>query len=155
MWRRVVVHAFIDQPVEQVFDHLADPTSWPDFVPAVVLRHPIGSGPVGVGSTWEAVDRIGPFKIHFIDELAEIESGHRVVWLSSSPWNSRVEYVCDAEGSGTRIRASYEGDIAGWLRSIAWLPGPVVAWILAKDFKRLGALLAARATSGSDGAARP
>ena len=152
MWRRVVVHATIDQPVERVFAFLADPASWPQFVPAVVVRRPIGSGPMQVGRTWEATDRIGPFKIHFIDELAEIEPDHRVVWLSSSPWNSRVEYVCTAQDRTTRIRATYEGDIAGCLRLIAWLPGPLVAWILAKDFKRLGALLAARATGRGDAA---
>jgi Polyketide cyclase / dehydrase and lipid transport len=144
MWRRVTVHATIDQPVEWVFRYLADPTSWHEFVPAVVLRRPLESGPAGVGSTWQATDRIGPFHIHFIDQLAEIEAGRRVVWHSSSPWNARTEYVLEAMKGRTRVRARYEGDIGGWLRLLAWLPGPVVARILAQDFKRLEKLLRSR-----------
>jgi uncharacterized protein YndB with AHSA1/START domain len=141
MWRRVTVHATIDQPPERVFAYLADPTSWPEFVPAVVLRRRIDTGPVEIGSTWQATDRIGPFKIHFVDELAEFEQDQRIAWRSSSPWNARTEYVLTPADGGTRLRATYEGDIGGWLRLLAWLPGPIVAWILAKDFERLQKLL--------------
>jgi Polyketide cyclase / dehydrase and lipid transport len=141
MWRRVTVRAAIDQPAERVFAYLAEPTSWPEFVPAVVFRRRIDTGPVRIGSTWQATDRIGPFRIHFIDELAEIEQDRRVVWISSSPWNARTEYVLTPADGETRIRATYEGDIGGWLRLLAWLPGPIVAWILAKDFERLQRLL--------------
>jgi hypothetical protein len=140
--RLVTVDATVDQPAERVFAYLADPTSWPEFVPAVVLRRRIDTGPVGIGTTWQATDQIGPFKIHFVDELAEIEPGRQVVWLSSSPWNARTEYVLTPADGGTRIRATYAGDIGGWLRLLAWLPGPIVSWILAKDFKRLQELLA-------------
>jgi len=149
MWRRVTVEATIDRPVERVFAYLADPTSWHEFVPAVVLRRRIGSGPVVIGSTWEAIDRIGPLKIRFIDELAEMETGRRVVWESSSPWNARTEYVLEPTASGTRVRARYQGDIGGWLRLLAWLPGPVVSRILRQDLTRLGRLLATEASSSA------
>jgi len=147
MRRAVTVHATVDQPVERVFAYLADPTSWPEFVPAVVYRRRIDSGPVVIGSRWQATDGIGPFKVHFTDELAAFEPGRRLVWLSSSPWNARTEYVLTRIDGGTQVRARYEGDIAGWLRSLAWLPGPIVAWILAKDFRRLQKLLAGRPAS--------
>ena len=148
MWRRVTVDASIDHPVERVFAYLADPESWPRFVPAVIHRRRIDDGPIEIGSRWEATDRIILFDIHFTDELAEIEPPNRVVWLSTAPWNSRVEYACQADGDGTRVHATYEGDIGGWMRLIAWLPGPIVAWILAKDFKRLGKLLATQEAAG-------
>ena len=61
-----------------------------------------------------ATDRIGPFRFHFIDELAELEPNRRVVWLSSAPWNSRVEYVCLPAGESTDIQARYEGDITAF-----------------------------------------
>jgi uncharacterized protein YndB with AHSA1/START domain len=146
MWRRVTVDATIDQPTERVFAYLADPARWHEFVPAVVLRRPLDGGPVVVGSTYTAIDRIGPFSVHFTDELAELEAGRRVVWASSAPWNARTEYVCEPWGGGTRVRARYEGDIGGWLRLFAWIPGPVIARILARDFARLGALLATQAS---------
>lgn len=52
MWRRVEVQARVDRPVELVFDHLADPETWPTFVPAVVMRRRLDEGPVRVGSRW-------------------------------------------------------------------------------------------------------
>ncbi|MCV0403639.1 MAG: SRPBCC family protein [Chloroflexi bacterium] len=138
MRRRVTLRATVGQPARRVFPYLADPVRWPRFVPAVVFRRPLGTGPIRAGATWMATDRIGPFLFHFVDELAVHEPHRRLVWLSSSPWNSRVEYLlADADGV-THIRATYDGDIAGPLRLlVGWLPPPLVRHILAQDFRRL------------------
>ena len=147
MWRRVEIEASIDHPVEVVFACLADPDRWPEFAPAVERRQQITPGPITIGSRWEATDRIvGPLKVRFIDELAEHEADRRVVWRSTAPWNSRVEYVCESVADGTRVMASYEGDVAGWLRLVALLPTAVLAWILRRDFRGLRALLDADAS---------
>lgn len=143
MWRRVVIEAWIDHPPERVFPYLADPTRWPEFAPAVVERAPLDDPTPAVGSRWDAVDRIGPFRIRFVDELVVLTHNERVVWDSTSPWNSRVEYRCVAEDGGTRILASYIGDVAGWLRLVALLPTVVLARILMRDFNGLRARLAA------------
>jgi hypothetical protein len=143
MWRRVRLEAVIDHPPERVFPYLADPARWHEFAPAVAERIAIGDRTPTVGSRWAAVDRIGPFRIRFVDELAVLEIDERVVWHSSSPWNSRVEYRCLPEPRGTRILASYEGDVAGWLRLVALLPTIVLARILMRDFHGLRRRLAA------------
>jgi len=127
---------------------LANPSRWPEFAPAVMLRRQIGEGPPAVGTRWAAVDRIGPFKIHFTDELVERDADRRVVWHSTAPWNSHVEYICVPEGEGTRVLARYEGDVAGWLRLVALLPTAVLARILERDFKGLRATLAAEGRTG-------
>ena len=145
MWRRVEIEARLDHPPEQVFAYLANPTRWHEFAPAVVRRHQIGAGPPDIGTRWEATDRIGPFKFHFVDELVEREGSRRVVWYSSAPWNARVEYVCMPEPGGTRVRAQYEGDIGGWLRLLGLIPAAVMARILRQDFNRLRVRLAAEA----------
>jgi uncharacterized protein YndB with AHSA1/START domain len=144
MWRRVEVETSIDQPVERVFAYLADPLRWHEFAPACVYRRQVGDGPPVVGTRWEATDLIGPFPFRFVDELIELEANRRVVWWSSAPWNARVEYTCEPGGhSGTRIRATYEGDISGSLRLlVGWLPAPATHWILAQDFRRLRRVLA-------------
>jgi hypothetical protein len=41
------------------------------------------------------------------------------------------------------VRARYEGDIAGWLRLLGWVPTAVIAWFLEGDFRRLRVVLAA------------
>lgn len=143
MWRRVELEANIDHPPGRVFAYLADPEKWHSFAPAVVFRRQIGTEPPDIGTRWAAIDRIGPFKFHFIDELVEREDGRRVVWDSSAPWNARVEYVCLPDAAGTRVLASYEGDIGGWLRLLGWIPTWAAAKILGQDFKRLQACLAA------------
>ena len=38
-----------------------------------------------------------------------LDENRRVVWLSSAPWNARVEYACIESGEATRIRADYVG----------------------------------------------
>jgi hypothetical protein len=146
MWRRIVVSARVDHPVEQVFTYLANPSLWHEFAPAVVFRRQIGDRVPDVGTRWMATDQVGPFRFHFFDELAALEPMRRVVWISSAPWNARVEYACTSETSGTRIHATYEGDVVGLLRLlVGWLPAGVFGWILSRDFRRLNRVLAREA----------
>jgi len=142
MWRRIEVTARVDHPVERVFPYLADPLLWHEFAPAVVFRRQIGDQPPDIGTRWMATDQIGPFRFHFVDELAELEPMSRVLWISSAPWNAWVEYQCTPETDGTRIEATYEGDVVGLLRVlVGWLPTAVFGWILSRDFRRLDRVL--------------
>ena len=148
MRRHVEVNATIAHPVESVFAYLADPLRWHEFAPACVFRRQIGDQAPRVGTRWMATDQIGPFRFHFIDELAELEPNRRVVWLSSAPWNSRVEYVCTPAGHGTQVRARYDGDVTGSLRLLTWwLPMSLVGWVLSRDFRRIDQKLEREATA--------
>ena len=150
MWRQVDVHATIEHPVDRVFAYLVDPLRWHEFAPACVFRRQIDDQPRRIGTRWMATDKIGPFRFHFIDELAELEPNRRVVWLSSAPWNSRVEYVCTPAGEKTDIEARYEGDISGFLRVLTgWAPPGVVRWVLSQDFRRLDQRLGRDSTTPS------
>ena len=144
MWLSVELDAYLDHPASRVYRYLADPVSWPQFAPAVHSRRRVDDGPARVGSRWAAVDHIGPFPIHFTDVLETLEPDRRVVWHSTSPWNSRVEYVCLAEDGGTHVHATYDGDLAGWLRLLVLLPKFVWVLILRRDFSGLSRLLAAQ-----------
>jgi len=143
MWRRVTLDVHLDHPPSRVYPYLADPGRWPEFAPAVDSRRPLDGGPLQVGNRWAAVDRIGPFRIRFTDVLEVVEPDRRVVWHSTSPWNSRVEYVCTPDAGGTRVRADYGGDVASWLRLVALLPTFVLARILLRDFTGLRRVLEA------------
>lgn len=141
VWKRVVLSVHVPHGPGRVFPYLADPGRWPDFAPAVEFRQRIGPESSEVGSRWWAIDRIGPFRVRFADILEHIEPERRVVWHSTAPWNSRVEYVCHPESGGTRVRADYEGDIAGWLRATAFLPDFLWKRILLRDFRGLTRVL--------------
>jgi hypothetical protein len=144
--RHIVVDAYVDHPVDAVFPYLAEPTKWHDFAPAVEFREQIDAGTPRVGTRWRGTDRLGPFRIHFIDELDVLEENRRVVWVSTAPWNSRVEYACEESGTGTRIHADYFGRLSGTTRwQVGWLP--IWGWhlILVQDFRRLDRLLTRKA----------
>lgn len=146
--RRVLVETTVHHRVEQVFAYLADPMRWHDFAPAVEFRKQIDPGPIQIGTRWMATDRIGPFRAHFIDCLDAFEENRRVVWLSSAPWNSRVEYACLEAGDVTHIRADYVGDLSDAMRwQLGWLPGWATHAILAQDFRRLDRLLTRKANA--------
>jgi uncharacterized protein YndB with AHSA1/START domain len=148
MWRRIEVNATVDHPVERVFAYLANPLLWHEFAPAVVFRRQINDLPPDIGARWMATDQIGPFRFHFVDELAELEPNRRVVWLSSAPWNAWVEYECSADGDRTRVRATYQGEVVGFLRVlVGWLPTRAFGWILARDFLRLDRVLSSQASA--------
>lgn len=150
MRRHVEVNATIAHPVDRVFPYLVDPLRWHEFAPACVYRRQIGDQEPRIGTRWMATDRIGPFRFHFIDELAELEPNRRVVWLSSAPWDARVEYMCTPSGEHTHVTARYEGDITGFLRVLTWwLPRGVVRWVLSQDFRRLDRRLEREATAAS------
>ena len=140
--RRILVDATVAHGIEAVFPYLADPTQWRHFAPAAEFRRQIDAGPPRVGSRWMATDRIGPFRIHFIDRLELLDENRRVSWLSSAPWNARVEYACAESDNGTRIRADYFGELSDSLRwQVGWLPGWAWHRILSQDFRRLDRLL--------------
>jgi hypothetical protein len=143
MWRWVEVDALVRRPIEPVFAYLENPVRWPEFAPAVVMRRPLDPGPPVVGARWAAMDRIGPFRFRFTDELVAHEPPSRVVWDSSAPWNARVEYVCTPDVAGTRVHARYEGDLAGGLRALGAVPPALMGWILGRDFVRLERILPA------------
>lgn len=141
MRKRIGIEARLDHPVEAVFAYLADPRRWSDFAPAVVLRRQIGDGSPSVGTQWAAIDRIGPLKVQFVEELVALETNERVVWASSAPWNALTEYRCVGDAAGTRVWATYDGDVDGWLRILALVPSSLIGVVLSGDFRRLAAVL--------------
>lgn len=143
MWRRVTLDVHLDHPPSRVYPYFADPGRWPEFAPAVHSRRPLDSGPLQVGHRWAAIDRIGPFRVRFTDVLEVIEHDRRVVWHSTSPWNSRVEYVCTPDAGGTRVYADYGGDVDAGLNLVALLPTFVLSRILLRDFTGLHRVLVA------------
>jgi len=151
--RRVDVRARIPHPVERVFPYLADPLRWHEFAPAVAHRRQIDPGPASVGTRWLSTDRIGPFRVHFVDRLVERDRNRCVVWDSSSPWNARVTYRCTPDGSATRVHAIYEGDPSGWLLGPLGVivPGFIAWWILSGDFRRLTRVLDAAGEQAEPG----
>lgn len=138
---RTVFSFRFDHPVERVWPYLAEPENWLEYTPALVERTRIDSGPIRPGSTWRSVDRVGPVRIEFTDQLVEFEAYRSVVWKQSSPWNSRVEFTVERVGEGTILHVDFVGRPNGKLRWLDLLPDFLATKVYQNDMKTLAGVL--------------
>jgi uncharacterized protein YndB with AHSA1/START domain len=128
-------------PVERVWPYLSEPETWLEYVPALVERTRIGEGPVGPGTKWKAVDRVGPLTVEFTDELVELEPYKRVVWHHSSPWNAETEYRVEASDDATILHVSFVAKLQGKLWLMDLMPDSWATNVFRKDMERLEGVL--------------
>jgi uncharacterized protein YndB with AHSA1/START domain len=129
--------------VERVFPYLAEPEKWLEYVPALVERTRIDPGPLGPGSRWRSVDRVGPFRVHFVDELVALEPDRRVEFRQSAPWNSRVEYRVDPDGGATIVHVEFTASPSGRVAWLGLMPDALATRIFRRDMEGLATVLAA------------
>jgi uncharacterized protein YndB with AHSA1/START domain len=153
---RIRFEVSFSQPAERVFPYLADPSTWRSWSPAVVERRRIGEGPIVVGARWTSIDKVGPFRIQFTDELVEFEPDCRVVFRHSAPWNGQTAFVCERRQGATLVRAALDARPRGLLTPLRLLPDSLASRVWKSDFERLESVVTATGpmTAGSAGASR-
>jgi uncharacterized protein YndB with AHSA1/START domain len=129
------------QPTEVIFPYVADPSTYADYVPAVVERTLISDGPPGPGSVWRGVDKVGPIKFEWTEELVELEPGRRVLWRHGPPWNATTEVRVEPRDRGSILSVHFEGRLTGRIRWMELLPDALATRIFRADFERLRSLL--------------
>lgn len=129
-----------DHPIELVFHYLSEPDTWHEWVPAVMERTQITEGPVGVGTKWKAVDRAGPFRFRFTDELVELAPNERILF-QHHPVNAETEYRVEKIGDKTVAHVRFEGDLKGSMRWLDLMPDWIASRIFRSDLERLGPFL--------------
>lgn len=128
-------------PVEKVWPYLAEPEQWHEYVPALVERTRIDSGPIGPGSRWRSVDRVGPLRVEFTDELVAIEPNHRVIFKQSSPWNSQGGFRVEADGNGSVVHVNFWGKPSGKIRWLDVMPDWLATRVFRHDMQNLTRVL--------------
>ena len=128
-------------PVERVWPYLAEPERWLEYVPALVERSKIGDGPVGPGTKWKAIDRVGPWLVEFTDELVDLNPHMKIFWKHSPPWNAQTEYLVEEAGNSTRLHVHFEGDLRGKLWLMDLMPDSWATNVFRRDMLRLDGLL--------------
>jgi uncharacterized protein YndB with AHSA1/START domain len=153
---RIRFEVSFSQPVERVFPLLVDPSTWGSWSPAVVERRRIGEGPIAPGARWASIDKVGPFRIHFSDELVELEPDRRVVFRHSAPWDGRTEFACEERQGATLVRATFDARPGGLLAPLRLLPDSLASRVWKSDFERLEAVVTGTGPrpAGSAGASR-
>jgi uncharacterized protein YndB with AHSA1/START domain len=139
---KVAIELKMRHSVEVLWPYLADPETWPEWIPALVERTRLDNGPLQPDSTWKSVDRVGPFRVEFTDKLIEIKPMRRVVFEQSDPWNGWGEYLLEPiDENKAMLRVRFEAKPTGVLRLVDWLPDAFSAYVMKKDYLRLDNLL--------------
>lgn len=73
------------------------------------------------------MDRVGPVRVEFVDELIGLESHRRVVW--------------EPVGEGTILHVDFEGRPSGRLRWLDLLPDFLATKVYQNDMKTLAGVL--------------
>jgi mannose-6-phosphate isomerase-like protein (cupin superfamily) len=138
---RIDLECWYPAPVERVFPFLADASTWPEWSDGAVTRRRVGDGPIAPGRIWEAVDRLGPLRIRFHDELVELRPGRRAAWRHSAPWNGTTVFEVESRSGGTQVAAHFVARPSGSLQVLRLLPDALASRIWMADFEQLRSVL--------------
>jgi uncharacterized protein YndB with AHSA1/START domain len=106
---------FVDAPPERVFALLAQPERTPEWSDNVLSVRRTSEGPVGVGSTTEAIVKALGTRQRAIGRCTVFDPPRRIVVenVTNVGAKSRSESQLTPEGRGTRLRAVMEYTVPG------------------------------------------
>jgi carbon monoxide dehydrogenase subunit G len=152
----------IDAPPEAVFAYLAQPERLPEWTPGVISVKRTSDGPVGVGTTTEAVVEAFGIRQTLLGRCLVFEAPRRLavhnvtasgitiggVSIGQVSTTSASELL--PEGDGTRLRAALDYQLsAGFLTSLAEkVAGPQMQADFDRSLQNLKRLLENRPASG-------
>jgi quercetin dioxygenase-like cupin family protein/carbon monoxide dehydrogenase subunit G len=152
---RIEQSVAIECPLEEVFAFVADPRNDTRWIPAVEEVHKTSEGPLGAGTTFEAVFRLLGRRFVASFEIAEYEPNRKVVLKppTSGPVQLTGTRSVEAVPGGTRLTITVEGQTGGFFR----VAEPIFARLARRQLKArladLNGLL--ESTLGEPGPAEP
>jgi len=114
----------IGQPVEEVFDFVADSRNEPSFNPAMTGVELLTAPPIGRGTRFRA--RVGRAGTQMLVELTEFDRPHRLgSRTTSSMMQTSGTLTFTADGEGTVMSWDWQVHPKGWMRMLGPLFGPL------------------------------
>ena len=114
----------IGQPVEEVFDFVADSRNEPSFNPAMTGVELLTPLPIGRGTRFCA--RMGRAGTQMLVELTEFDRPHRLgSRTTSSMMQTSGALAFAADGDGTVMSWDWQVRPRGWMRMLGPLFGPL------------------------------
>jgi hypothetical protein len=121
---RIEGSTYIDRPVEEVFDFVADERNEPAYNPRLSQVHKVSPGPIGSGTEWTALvesrGRPLPLDLRVTHYLRPREIGSSAL-VDGAGIEGELRF--SPEDSGTRLRWAWEIEPHGALRLIGPLLG--------------------------------
>ena len=134
---RIEGEIFINQPVEAVFDYVADQSNEPQYNPRMVRAEKITAGPVGKGTQFRsAVASRG----RTAEMLVECTGYDRpALFATTTMQQADISYMLRFEPSAAGTRMRWSGRVRP--RGAFRLLDPVIAWLGIRQEQRIWASL--------------
>ena len=120
----------INRPLAEVFKYMADPTKLPEWNSIVEEAVP-SETPVRMGTKIQTRARFLGRKMESTAEVTEYELNKRFEQKSDKPFPLKISNLFEAEGSGTKVVAVFDGDPSGFFK----LGEPILARIAKNQFQ--------------------
>ncbi len=112
----------VNQPVELVFDYVADPVNLPEWSGAAVEVRDLEQttpGEPGKGDKFTPVHKFLGQRIEEHFEVTAYESNRRIThWSTGGPMPLEINHIFEGVPEGTRLTVSMDARSAGFLRLI-------------------------------------
>ena len=131
----------VDQPIDLVFALLSDIGRRPDWSSAPVVRTKLTEGSIGVGSRWQAVDKVPGRRLEFIQQIIEYVPNHLLVESWDGPLAGEGRTRFEADGDSTRLSMRFDINPTGVLKYLAPLMTGSMIRGFKKDLDGLGELI--------------
>ena len=114
-------------PPEQVFALLGDLTRAPEWVPDLVSVEKLGSGPVGVGTRYHEVVKMGSQTSEAELEVTDYDPPRLFAHKGrGGPSTFTGRFVLEPDGDGTRVTHEYTVKLSGFAKLMTPF---VVGWV--------------------------
>ena len=122
----------IKQPLERVFEYVSTPENDPTWVPASLRHHKISPGPLRVGSiTEEDVAFLGR-RMRYVWEVCHYEPPSAfTVRTVSAPLPATIHLLLEPLDNATELTLVVDAE----LRGVYKLMGPLMKWVVQRQFK--------------------
>jgi uncharacterized protein YndB with AHSA1/START domain len=133
---------------DRVFTYAVDPRNDPGWIGGISEAELIGDPPLEQGSSVRRVASFMGRRIEYVLEVAELEPGRRLAMRSiRSPFPMAVTYSFEPAPRSTVMRIRVQGEPGGIYRLAGSLLPRMVRRSVAKDLRRLKAVMERRTTA--------
>ena len=139
---RVQVEVAIKRPVDDVYQYLADPANWVNWLEGFVQSRQEGAMPLKVGSKLHQAVRFLGRRFDIDSEVTELVHDATIgVRVVSGPFPMAWRHLVATSGGGTRMTTVLEAEPGSYFKVAGPLLKPMLQRHLGDDHKRLKTLL--------------
>jgi len=137
--------AVINRPVEEVFAVLSNLENSLKWDSGILEVKRTSQGPIGVGTTWQAVRKGLGQRIETEVEVTEYEPNQKCTQKGKSPFPVQVLWLFDSVEGGTRVNGRIEAEPGGFFKLAEPLVASMGKRLIEADLANLKDLMEAHA----------